>query len=347
MKRKAHFSKAFKLSSFLLSISALMMLLSLRGRTELCDYASMRVRELLAFINYPMRYALFEGIIVFSPIIVFAVCRTSLACLSSVGGKKLFFTRLFSSVFIILSIYIFTVGIPSVSKPHENLSLENLTDEDYFEAAEALVEIAKNAELKQESSDGTQFDYSHLPIYKLKNEAVFLPKIKESALPLLWSSLGINGEYFFLTGEIMINSHLPEYMKPFIAAHEIAHYIGADSEAYANFYASVITLSSEAPEAVVSGAISSLEYLLSDIYIKDSEKYYSILSTLSEHTKAALSEGRAYRERFAGNRASKFAESLNSMHTELYGEKEKRSYSALSALLADYFKNNRNIEFRI
>ena len=301
-------------------------------------FISMRIREILSVMNYPMKYSLFEGIVLFSPLIILAFVLSLNYCIVNLS-LGLFLSRAFSAVLLIASLYLFCVSIPSLNNNSQTVKKEELCENDFYFAADSLLEIIQLSERAALSED--VYDSYYLLYENNANLALNIkPKIKESELPWLWSALGVRGEYFFITGEIFINSDIPRYMKPFVAAHEISHYTGASSEAIANFEATVITVNSPYCEIKRSGAISALEYLLADLYTVNPEKYESVILKLSERTRADIALGREFYQKNSKSRLFSIAKTLNKAHTELYGDSEIRDYSALSYYLAEYFKYN-------
>ncbi len=78
--------------------------------------------------------------------------------------------------------------------------------------------------------DAYQAISTKIPFFSYK-----IPSVKSSLLTEVVSNAGYAGYFNPFTGEAQINTDLPEFVIPFVAAHEMAHQLGYASESEANF----------------------------------------------------------------------------------------------------------------
>jgi hypothetical protein len=155
-----------------------------------------------------------------------------------------------------------------------------------------------------------------------------------------FSNLSVLSLYSPFTGEILCNTEIPDYMKPFTLAHEYAHAIGATGEADANLLAYIALTQSEEPLLSYSSSLSMLQLVLPFLpqsFINDT------ISRLPLFAKENLNEYRDYKRNTASSLTAP-SEKLNDAHLSLYGENAKYSYTV--CLLASYI-NNLDSRYRI
>ncbi len=105
--------------------------------------------------------------------------------------------------------------------------------------------------------------------------------IKKSLWSPLMNSWGISGYYNPWTGEAQVNDGIPEFLKPFVATHEIAHQLGIAREQEANLLGLVIADRSENPTLRYSAAFHFYLYTHSALYALDSSLAKSIQLNLN------------------------------------------------------------------
>lgn len=86
--------------------------------------------------------------------------------------------------------------------------------------------------------------------------------IKPNGLLLRFNASGI---YLPFTGEAHIENALPNYVKAFTIAHELAHGFGYGSEASCNFVAYITCIRSNIPAIQYAGQFTYLRYLLAEL----------------------------------------------------------------------------------
>ena len=162
------------------------------------------------------------------------------------------------------------------------------------------------------------------------------PRPKEILFSNGLSYMGTLAFYSFPTGEVNMNTEIPDYMLPFTLAHEYAHYVGIASERDANFMAFLACVNSNNRYVRYSGLLSGLEYLLCDIYIFDKEIYKSILSLLPERAISDMRLYKEYSEKYKNSFIFTTSDNLNSAHLNIWDENGRHSYSGVSQLIVDY-----------
>lgn len=297
------------------------------------------IREFIAKLSSLFPTSLFELIILSSPIIILLAIRYVVSGDASVRER---FFKLISCFFLIPALFFLTVGISARRYPIARAGENSPSSEELILCAQKLID---EANLHAESLDADtsfvflraelQASYSEIsPRFNLRVKRLPMPKLL--LLPKLASRLGILGHYSFLTGEVNINTDIPRYMIPFTLAHEYAHYLGVSSEAEAGFLAFAVCMNSDVDYIKYSGALSTLEYYLSDIYLYDRAEYGHIYSSLSEPVKANLKESYEYVRKYSGTRMYKIADGINSSYIDAFDKNGSYSYSAICRYVTQY-----------
>ncbi|RZL23800.1 MAG: DUF3810 domain-containing protein, partial [Pedobacter sp.] len=94
-------------------------------------------------------------------------------------------------------------------------------------------------------------------LFRYKN-----PCLKSVLSPYLVSKAGIEGYYAPLTGEANMNMALPDFVKPYVSCHEIAHQIGISYEDEANLLGYLTASNSPDVSYQYSANYEMLRYIL-------------------------------------------------------------------------------------
>lgn len=97
----------------------------------------------------------------------------------------------------------------------------------------------------------------------------------------IMSYLNMTGGFFAITGEANININSSDIFIPSTTCHELAHVAGFMREDEANFIAYVACRNSDSVLLNYSGTMLALLHSTNALYAKDQEKYYEIMSILS------------------------------------------------------------------
>lgn len=95
------------------------------------------------------------------------------------------------------------------------------------------------------------------------------------------SKAGIEGYYAPLTGEANMNMALPNFVKPYVSCHEIAHQLGISYEDEANLIGYLTASNSPDVNYQYSANYEMLRYILFEIRMKSPEDYKILHDKLS------------------------------------------------------------------
>ena len=107
------------------------------------------------------------------------------------------------------------------------------------------------------------------------------PCLKSVLIPWMVSKVGIEGYYAPLSGEANMNMNLPEFVKPYVSCHEIAHQLGIAYEDEANLLGYLTASNSPDVNYKYSANYEMLRYILFEIRMKSPEDYKRLHDTLS------------------------------------------------------------------
>lgn len=99
------------------------------------------------------------------------------------------------------------------------------------------------------------------------------PCLKSVSIPYLVSKAGIEGYYTPLSGEANMNMNLPDFVKPYVSCHEIAHQLGIAYEDEANLLGYLTASNSPDVNYQYSASYEMLRYILFEIRMKSPDDY--------------------------------------------------------------------------
>ncbi len=333
----------FAFSLILFTISSIYAPMSAYFNRTVCQF----FRELLALLTTVVPFSIFEGAVLLSPffiIIVFIVVFKSKKSIS-----KQFFA--FISLFLIIpSLYFLTIGI-SYKTPSLFATPNNLNKDEFAYSTEILAKNISDIPCDEDSlPDMTELCDELTRSYRFfcdvhRYYGKTFPRPKSILFSEALSRMGTLAFYSFPTGEININTEIPDYTVPFTVAHEYAHYVGISSERDANFMAFLACINCDNRYVRYSGMLSGLEYLICDIYKSDRETYEYILSLLPERAISDMELYREYSKKYENGFVYNASDKLNSTHLDIWDENGRYSYSGVSKLIVGYI--NRSYFLRI
>ncbi len=334
-----------KIPYFLLAFSLILFTFSLISRllgTYFNRTACQLAREILAFLTSVVSFSIFEGAVLLSPFLV--IITLTAIFKSSKNISKQFFT--FVSFFLIIpSLYFLTIGI-SYKADSPFVSSVNINEDELICSAEIITKgISEFSDCENSFPDITEISdelaRSYSCLYNVHGYTgnVF-PRPKEILFSKWLSHMGTLAFYSFPTGEVNINTEIPDYMVPFTIAHEYAHYVGIASEQDANFMAFLACVNSNNGYIRYSGLLSGIEYLLSDIYKCDKEIYKRVFSLLPERAISDMKLYREYSKKYERGFFFSVSDELNSAHLDIWDKNGRHSYSGVSGLIADYINSS-------
>jgi hypothetical protein len=123
-------------------------------------------------------------------------------------------------------------------------------------------------ELKSKSAEAYNLMEKKNPLFKYSN-----PCLKSVLSPYLVSKSGIEGYYAPLSGEANMNMGLPNFVKPYVSCHEIAHQLGISYEDEANLLGYLTASNSPDVNYQYSAYYEMLRYILFEIRMKSPDDY--------------------------------------------------------------------------
>ncbi len=149
----------------------------------------------------------------------------------------------------------------------------------------------------------------------------------------------LSGVYTFFSGEANINIHFPEYSLPFTAAHEMSHQRGIARENEANFMAFLVCLESGDPYIRYSGYLNMYEYIANALYSADSDRYFSLLSSMDRRIYGELVAYSRFFDKYRESKASEVSESINDTYLKMQGQPAgTKSYGLVVDLAVAYVR---------
>jgi len=107
------------------------------------------------------------------------------------------------------------------------------------------------------------------------------PCLKAVLNPWIVSKAGIEGYYAPLSGEANMNMNLPDFVKPYVSCHEIAHQLGIAYEDEANLLGYLTASNSPDVNYRYSANYEMLRYILFEIRMKSPDDYLKLHDQLS------------------------------------------------------------------
>ena len=169
-----------------------------------------------------------------------------------------------------------------------------------------------------------------------KGENIFVPRVKPIELSKAASYMGIFSLYSFASGEILVNTNLPDFLYPFTVFHEYVHFSGVMREGETNFIAFLTCYNSDIPALRYSGILNAKIYLLSAISKIDLDLYKEALKTLTAREREDIS---LYSE-YISEYDTPFGESvsdINGLHQSVYDKDKVHTYAQFTVFLVGYF----------
>lgn len=113
------------------------------------------------------------------------------------------------------------------------------------------------------------------PLFQYSN-----PCLKAVSSSWIISKMGIEGYYAPLTGEANMNMNLPDFVKPYVSCHEVAHQLGVAYEDEANLLGYLTASNSPDLNYQYAANYEMLRYILFEIRMKSPEDYKLIYNKL-------------------------------------------------------------------
>lgn len=305
---------------FVLSLAALLVsYIGVEQAMWLESYVAAPLRNVYSAIFDRFSVPVFEILLLASPLLLIAplVFRNGLQLLTF-------------ALVLVFSSYCITLAIPANATREDSVSI---TDDELICATELIAaRLSKiDTTVECESLDAAVSEAVMMSAdlhYNMRP-----PTVKQSMISPLLDRMGILAFYAFPTGEIIINSQLPDFMRAFSVAHELMHYLGASREDHADFSAFLALASSGTPALEYSAYITAFSHLGGALYRSFPEEYYRIYTTLSADVKHSLNEKREF---LSARQGSTVSSKLNDVAITLRDGRGSASYSDAVALIAHH-----------
>jgi hypothetical protein len=155
---------------------------------------------------------------------------------------------------------------------------------------------------------------------------------KRVLLSPLMAYLGMSGIFVPFTGEANVNTTLPEWTLPFVAAHEIAHQRGFAREDEANYLAYAACARHPDPTARYSAALEGSLFVMAALRTRDPAAHQALDARRGAAVRRDLEALEAWRRRYEG-RAADIHEKVNDAYLRAQGTEGVASYGRMVDLL--------------
>lgn len=152
--------------------------------------------------------------------------------------------------------------------------------------------VDKTNALKEKQSAAPKYSLSDLKeksieAYKMmaQGNTIFSypnPSFKATTSAYAISKMGIEGYYAPLSGEANINMNLPDFIKPYVSCHEIAHQLGIAYEDEANLLGYLTANNSSDINFKYAANYEMLRYILFEIALKSPDDYKLLKAKIAD-----------------------------------------------------------------
>ena len=356
---KRFIPKWVKASFLLLILSTFIYILAINNISVadfVNDTVSVVLRAFASYVTYLLPFSLFEVLIILLPLIIVLLLVLFFKGAKTARSRSRVIFSLVGVVSLILSSYIFMLGIGYRTTPmSQKIGIEDssdiLTEDLYNTTVTVRDQVNSLSELISYENGESIMPYS---IDKLSEKIVsaygvmndeysiltnFTSRAKPVHFSTVMSDLRISGIYSFFTGEANVNTEYPDYNLPFTVAHELAHQRGICRENEANFTAFLVCIASDDAFIRYSGYLNLYEYLSSALYRADSDLYYEVRDGLSDSAALDIAASnavyRAHEDSFLGE----LNDRINDNYLKLNGTQGTVTYGYVVRLAVGYYKN--------
>ncbi len=318
---------------------------------------SVAVRLILSKVTYLLPISLFELLIIFAlPLLILFIVILIKSC-NSARERVRNCMALLGVIAIILTSYIFMLGIGYYADPVANkLGLtdeKNISADELYDTALTVQNELNAIALKLSAEDGeTHMEYSVSELSKrisraydtFTDEYDILYNFTSRAKPVMFSGimadLRITGIYSFFTGEANVNVEYPDYNLPFTVAHEFAHQRGICRENEANFIAFLVCISSDDDYIRYSGYLNLYEYLRSALYSADKELFKTLDSDLAPTARKDINASVKVYNEHKDSILGEINDRLNDVYLKFNGTDGTVTYSYVVRLAVSWYSRS-------
>lgn len=195
-------------------------------------------------------------------------------------------------------------------------------------------DFADFAQLAQQAGDGfhTLTYTNHYSIFA--GSAV---PVKELGWADLYTSMGVTGVTFGMTGESAVNPNVPDVGLPFAMAHEMAHRMSIAPERDANFAAFLACTANSDPQFQYSGYLMAFRYCYTALTSVDAQGAVTVSQGISQQLRGDMAGYTAFFDNRVSTTSSDLASSVNDAYLKLSGEEGgSDSYAEVCDLLVNW-----------
>ena len=195
-------------------------------------------------------------------------------------------------------------------------------------------DFADFAQLAQQAGDGfhTLTYTNHYSIF-----AGSVVPVKELGWADLYTSMGVTGVTFGMTGESAVNPNVPDVGLPFAMAHEMAHRMSIAPERDANFAAFLACTANSDPQFQYSGYLMAFRYCYTALTSVDAQGAVTVSQGISQQLRGDMAGYTAFFDNRVPTTSSDLASSVNDAYLKLSGEEGGMdSYAEVCDLLVNW-----------
>lgn len=195
-------------------------------------------------------------------------------------------------------------------------------------------DFADFAQLAQQAGDGfhTLTYTNHYSIF-----AGSVVPVKELGWADLYTSMGVTGVTFGMTGESAVNPNVPDVGLPFAMAHEMAHRMCIAPERDANFAAFLACTANSDPQFQYSGYLMAFRYCYTALTSVDAQGAVTVSQGISQQLRGDMAGYTAFFDSRVSTTSSNLASSVNDAYLKLSGEEGgSDSYAEVCDLLVNW-----------
>ena len=195
-------------------------------------------------------------------------------------------------------------------------------------------DFADFAQLAQQTGDGfhTLTYTNHYSIF-----AGSVVPVKELGWADLYTSMGVTGVTFGMTGESAVNPNVPDVGLPFAMAHEMAHRMSIAPERDANFAAFLACTANSDPQFQYSGYLMAFRYCYTALTSVDAQGAVTVSQGISQQLRGDMAGYTAFFDSRVPTTSSNLASSVNDAYLKLSGEEGgSDSYAEVCDLLVNW-----------
>ncbi len=263
--------------------------------------------------------------------------------------------QVFSTLSVFYFLFHFLWGMNYYRIPlNEKLTLDReYKYEDLLSLTDFII-LKSNQLQKQLSTDkntAVDFNFSLKEINTLNNYSFDLMRFKSRKLKLNSKSslfsfplsyMGFSGYLNPLTNEAHLNTRLPNFKFPTLAAHEMAHQIGYAKENEANFIAVLATINHPNLHFKYAGYTFALQYLLQDIAQKDQNKAKELAEKLHPGVRKNYKEVQVFWKKHENPFEPAFKIFYKNFLKVNNQPEGMQSYNYVVGLLVNYYKREKS-----